>query len=303
MTQAMKRSGIHRFGMIYLIMLPGFLYIILFRLIPLWGNLFAFMEYNTVRGIFHSRWVGFKHFIRLFTYPDLWMLIRNTFVISLMRLVWGFPMPIILSLFLNDLGRPVLKRILQSLIYLPHFISWVVVASITMQILKPGGGLVNSIITSLGGSEIFFMTEPDFFRPLLVIQGIWKEAGWGTVMYLAALAGVDPNLYEAAEIDGCSKFQRTLFISLPAIKGTAIILFLLAIGRLINENFQQIFLMMNPLVQEKGEVFETYTFYLGIIGGRFGYTTAVGLFKSIVAFTMVVAANKVIRLMGERGIY
>jgi len=269
----------------------------------LWGSVFAFLEYNFIQGLFHSRWVGLKHFRRLFAYPDLWRLVRNTFVISGMRLFFAFPIPVALSLFINDIRLSPLKRTIQSLIYLPHFISWVVIAAITIELLAPGGGLVNSIITAMGGKEVYFMLEKDLFRPILVVQGIWKEAGWGTVMYLAALASVNPNLYEAAEIDGCTKLQKTIHISLPAIKGTVIILFLLQVGRLINENFQQIFLMMNPAVQEKAEVFETYTFYRGIIGGEFGYSTAVGLFKSIVAFAMIVVSNSIIRRAGERGIY
>ena len=288
--------------MIYLIMIPGMLYFLLFRIIPLWGNLFAFMEYNVVRGVFHSRWVGLKHFRRLFAYDELWRLVRNTFIISGMRLIFGFPVPVLLSLFLNDTANQKIKRSIQSLIYLPHFISWVVVASITMQVLAPKG-IINNILEPFIDTPINFLTNASLFRPIIVLQGIWREAGWSTVMYLAALAGVDPSLYEAAEIDGCSKWQKTRLISLPAIKGTVIVLFLLAIGRLVNENFQQIFLMMNPLTQEVGEVFETYVFYMGIVGGKFGLSTAVGLFKSIVAFTMIVISNSIIRALGERGIY
>jgi putative aldouronate transport system permease protein len=298
-----RRGSFRRYRVVYLIMLPALIVMFVYRILPLWGYVFAVIDYNPFLGVFRSPWVGLRNFERLFGYQDLRLLLRNTFVISGMRLLIGFPVPILLALFLNDTRNAALKRTMQSLIYLPHFISWPVVVAITVTVLAPGGGLVNEVIKALGGTEISFLIRPNWFRPLLVLQGIWKEAGWGTVVYLAALANIDPNLYEAASIEGCNKLQRTWYITLPAAKGVAITLFILGLGRMVNENFQQIFLMMNPLTQAKGEVFETYNFTMGIIFGEFSYATAVGLFKSIVAFIMITVANWLIRRAGERGLY
>lgn len=301
-----RTSGLHtarRYREVYLLLIPGFAYFVIFWFIPAIGNvLFAMIDYHPLRGFFGSDWVGFANFERLFSVPELGRMLRNTFIISGMRLLFGFPVPIVLSLLLNDVRGERLKRAFQNIIYLPHFLSWVVVATITLSILSPDG-LVNLVVEAFGGEAQNFMIRPRYFRWILVFQGIWKDAGWGTVIYLAALSSVDPNLYEAAEIDGCNRIQRTRFITFPAILGTIVVVFLLAVGRLINENFQQIFLMLNPIVLGKGDVFETYIFRVGIEGGQFGYATAVGLFKSVVAFVMVVAANWLIRKSGQRGIY
>jgi putative aldouronate transport system permease protein len=288
---------------VYLLPIPGLAYFAILWFIPAIGNvLFALIDYHPLKGFFGSDFVGLKHFIRLFSVPDLGMMLRNTFIISGMRLVFAFPVPIILSLLMNDVRNETVKRTFQNVIYLPHFLSWVVVATISLSMLAPQG-FINLVIAALGGEEKHFMLYPQYFRWILVFQGIWKSAGWGTVIYLAALSNIDPNLYEAAEMDGCSRFQRTIYITFPALLGTIVVVFLLSVGRLINENFQQIFLMLNPIVLEKGDVFETYIFRVGIEKGQFGYATAVGLFKSIVAFVMVVGANWVIRRAGQRGIY
>jgi putative aldouronate transport system permease protein len=306
LSKTRAKVGLHtakRYREVYLLLIPGFVYFVLLWFIPAVGNvLFAMINYHPLRGFFGSEWVGLEHFRRLFAVPELARMLRNTFVISGMRLLYGFPVPIILSLLLNDVDRNGLKRTFQNIIYLPHFLSWVVVATITLSILAPDG-LLNAAVEALGGQSRNYMIQPQYFRWILVFQGIWKDAGWGTVIYLAALSNVDPNLYEAAEIDGCTRLQRTRYITFPAILGTAVVVFLLAVGRLVNENFQQIFLMLNPIVLDKGDVFETYIFRVGIESGQFGYATAVGLFKSVVAFVMVVGANWLIRQTGQRGIY
>lgn len=303
---AKSGGGLHtvrRYREVYLLLIPGFVYFVVLWFVPAVGNaLFAMINYHPLRGFLGSEWVGLEHFRRLFSVPDLGRMLRNTFVISGMRLAFGFPVPIVLSLLLNDVTNDRLKKTFQNIIYLPHFLSWVVVATISLSILAPDG-LINILVQLLGGEPRNFMVQPSYFRWILVFQGIWKEAGWGTVIYLAALSSVDPNLYEAAEMDGCNRLQRTRYITFPAILGTVVVVFLLAVGRLVNENFQQIFLMLNPIVLEKGDVFETYIFRVGIESGQFGYATAVGLFKSVVAFVMVVGANWLIRKSGRRGIY
>jgi putative aldouronate transport system permease protein len=291
-----------RYREIYLIMLPGLAFFLIFRITPLFGRVMAFMDYSVVNGFAGSEWVGLRHFERFFTSRDFWVLTRNTFWISGLRILWGFPVPIIFSLFLNDFRNQFVKRMLQSTIYLPHFVSWPVVASLTILLLAPDVGPLNIIIERLTGDSIFFLVEPEYFRPLLVLQGVWKEAGWGTVIYLAALANVDPGLYESAMIDGANRFQRTLHITLPALFSTAIILFILQLGRMVNENFQQIFLMLTPLTYDVGDVYETYVYRVGLQDARFGLSTAVGTFKAVVAFIMIMGSDWVIKRTGARGV-
>ena len=295
-------ARILRYREIYLIMLPGLIFFLIFRITPLFGRVMAFMDYSIVRGFEGSPWVGFKHFERFFTSPDFWVLTRNTFLISGLRLLFGFPVPIIFSLFLNDYRSQTTKRILQSTIYLPHFVSWPVVASLTILLLAPDTGPLNIVIERITGESIFFLIEEQYFRPLLVAQGIWKEAGWGTVIYLAALANVDPGLYESAMIDGANRVQRTVHITLPALFSTAIILFILQLGRMVNENFQQIFLMLTPLTYDVGDVYETFVYRMGLQDGRFSLSTAVGTFKAVVAFIMIMASDFVIKKTGARGV-
>lgn len=295
-------ASFSRYKAIYVLALPGLIYFVLFRFLPVWGNIFAFVDFSPMKGIFGSKWVGFKHFDRLFGYPDLYILLKNTFVISLSRIILGFPVPIVLAIFLNDVTNTRLRRSIQSIIYLPHFISWAVASSILMVVLSPHG-LMNAFLGALGVEPIHFLLKKELFIYIVNAQSIWKEAGWGTVIYLAALSGIDPQLYEAADIDGASRLDKIWHITIPGIKSTILILLILRIGRLINENFEQIYLLTNPLNRKVADVFETYVFRVGIQGGEFSYSTAVGIFKAIVAITMVAGANHLIKRMGERGIY
>lgn len=289
--------------MVYVLMAPALLWLLLFRLYPIAGNAYAFVDYSPMRGFFGSEWVGLRYFRELFGSVQLRRLLRNTIVISGMRLGFGFPWPIILAILIFDIRSKPLRRSIQSTVYLPHFLSWPVVAAVTFRLLSPTEGLFNVVLQSLGLEPIFFMTKPEMFRDILVVQGIWKEAGWGTVLYLAALSGVDPNLYESAMIDGASKWRRIRHITLPSISGTIIILLILSVGNMINENFQQIFLMINPLLYDVGDVFETFVFRRGIRGGQFSYSTAVGFFKSVVAFLMIVGANAIARRTRQSGLF
>lgn len=306
-----RKSQLHKLGSrvnfykgVYFLMIPGFLYLLIFKYLPMAGIYIAFTDFSPRRGIYGSEFVGFKHFVRLFSHGDiLGKLLRNTFTISGMRLLVGFPIPIILALLLNEMNGQRLKKTFQTMIYFPHFISMVVLASITMTILSPTDGVVNYAIVALGGEPISFITEQDYFRWIIVFQGIWKSAGWGTIIYLAALSGVDPNLYEAADMDGVGRWGKMWHISLPAISDTIIILLILNVGKLINENFQQIFLMLTPFTYEVGDVFETYVYRLGIVGNQVSYAAAIGLFKSIVAMVMIIGANKVARRFGSSGVY
>jgi len=288
---------------LYLLLLPGLLFFLVFKYVPMWGVIIAFMDYSPFRGILGSEWVGFKHFVTLFTYDQFWRIFRNTIVISFYNLVFFFPAPIVLSLLLNEIRKQVFKRFVQTVIYVPHFVSWVVVAGMTYLMLGTQGGLVNELIKAGGGEAVPFLTTPEWFRGLIVSQSIWKETGWGTIIFLAALSGVDPQLYEAAIVDGAGRWRQMWHVTLPAIRSTIFILLILRLGHVLDVGFEQIFLMLNSTVNEVGDVFETYVYREGLVGGKFSYTTAVGLFKSAIGLIMVVLANWIAKKFGEEGVY
>ncbi|TVY12018.1 ABC transporter permease [Paenibacillus cremeus] len=288
---------------LYLLMVPGFLFFLLFKYLPMWGIIIAFQDYSPFQGIVDSTWVGFKHFVTLFTYEKFWLIFRNTIVISFYNLIFFFPAPIILSLLLNELRMQVFKRFVQTVIYIPHFVSWVVVAGMTYLLLGTQGGLVNELVKASGGEALPFLTTPEWFRGLIVSQSIWKEAGWGTIIFLAALTGVDPQLYEAAIVDGAGRWRQLWHVTLPAIRSTIFILLILRLGNILDVGFEHIFLMLNSTVTSVGDVFETYVYREGLVGGKFSFTTAVGLFKSVVGLVLVVGANWLAKRFGEEGVY
>lgn len=288
---------------LYLLALPGIIYFIIFKYVPMYGITIAFKDFSPFIGFAESSWVGMKHFIRLFTGSDFLMLLRNTLGISFLNLLFFFPLPIILSLLLNELRNEAYKRTIQSLVYLPHFLSWVIIASLSFMLLGKSEGIINHIIRSLGFESFDFLTNPDIFWFLLVGQSVWKEAGWGTIIFLAAMAGVNTELYEAAKIDGANRFRQIWHVTLPAIRNVIIILLILRLGDIMEVGFEQVFLMYNGAVSEVAEVFDTYVYRVGIQQGQFSYSTAVGLFKSFVGLILVVVANKMSKKFGEEGIY
>lgn len=288
---------------LYLLGLPGILFFIVFKYLPMWGIIIAFQDYSPFQGLLQSPWVGFKHFERLFAHPDFFMLLRNTMAINVLNLVFFFPLPILLSMLLNEVTHQFFKRVVQSIIYLPHFLSWVIIAGICFLMLSKGEGIVNKLLEALGIGKIDFLTNPDLFWGLLTVQSIWKEAGWGTVIFLAAIAGIDPQLYEAAKMDGASRLRQAWHVTLPAIRSVIIILLILRIGHIMDVGFEQVFLMMNGAVSEVAEVFDTYVYRLGIRQGQFSFTTAVGLFKSVVGLILVILSNRLAKRFGEEGVY
>ncbi len=288
---------------LYFMLLPGCLYFIVFKYVPMWGVIIAFQNYQPYLGIAGSDWVGARHFIRLFTEPTFYMLLKNTLMIFLWNICFSFPFPIILALLLNEMGRQVYKRVIQSLIYIPHFMSWVIVVSLSYILLTTEGGLINELIVMMGGEKINFLLSEQWFRPIYVIQNIWKEAGWGTIIYLAALAGVDLQLYEAARIDGANRLRQLWHITLPAIRSTIVILFILRVGDILELSFDQVFLMINAMNRSVAEIFDTYVYTAGIMQGLYSYSTAVGLFKSAVGLVMVLIANHLSKRFGEEGIF
>ncbi|NOU84326.1 ABC transporter permease subunit [Paenibacillus sp. LMG 31460] len=288
---------------LYFMLLPGVIYFILFKYLPMWGVLIAFKNYQPFLGFWHSDWVGLKHFTRFFSEPTFWMLFKNTVILALYNLVFFFPLPIVVALMLNEVRKEFLKRFVQTLVYIPHFFSWVVVVGIFYILFTVEGGVVNELIVKVGGERVNFLISSEWFRTMIMTEVVWKETGWGTIIFLAALAGVDPGLYEASKIDGAGRWRQLWHITLPAIRSTIIILFILRLGHFMDTGFEQIILMLNAMNREVGEVFDTYVYSAGINQSQFSYSTAVGLFKSVVGLVLVLATNALAKKTGEEGIY
>lgn len=287
---------------IYLLLLPGILYFIVYRYVPMAGLVIAFQDYNPFAGFIKSDWVGLKHFTHMFANGEVVRVLSNTIQISLLQIFVAFPVSIILALMLNELRNETYKRLIQSMIYLPHFLSWVVVVGIFVVFMR-GDGLINSVLARFDIEPVDFLTNPAFFKPIIIIQSIWKEAGWGTIIFLAALAGVNPQLYEAARVDGASRWRQLWHVTLPAIRSVIIILFILRLGNVMDTGFEQIFLMLNPFNMDHGNVLDTYVYFKGIQQGNISFATAVGMFKGLVGLVLVLGANKLAKRSGEEGLY
>ncbi|MGN7356644.1 ABC transporter permease [Paenibacillus sp. SAF-054] len=288
---------------LYLMVIPGVIYFLIFKYLPMWGITLAFKDYQPFLGFMDSPWVGLKHFERFFGNNDFMVLFKNTLLISLYKLVFSFPVPIILSLMLNEVRLQWFKRSIQTIIYIPHFLSWIVIVGITYVIFTTEGGAVNDLLGAAGADPINFLGSKEWIRTMLTSQSIWKEAGWGTILYLAAMSGINPQLYEAAKMDGASRFRQMWHITLPSIRSTIVILFILQLGHFMDLGFEQIFNMINPGNRVNADVFDTYVYVTGITQGQFSYSTAVGLFKSLVGLILVIAANTTARKLGEEGIF
>jgi putative aldouronate transport system permease protein len=298
-----RLSAWRRNRSLYLLALPGVIFFIVFKYVPMWGIIISFQDYSPYSGIWNSPWVGLEHFSRFFTNPDFVLLFRNTMAINLLNLIFFFPLPIVVSLMLNELRSTLFKRVIQSVIYLPHFLSWVIIASLTFLLLAKGEGLVNGLLEVWGRERIDFLTNPDSFWLLITLQAVWKDAGWGTIVFLAAIAGVDPQLYEAAKMDGAGRFRQMWHVTLPAIRSVIVILLILRLGDIMDVGFEQIFLMYNGAVSEVAEVFDTYVYRAGIQRGEFSYSTAIGLFKSVIGLLLVLGANRLAKKAGEDGVF
>ncbi|WP_168120148.1 sugar ABC transporter permease [Paenibacillus sp. HB172176] len=288
---------------LYLMLLPGIIFFLVYKYLPMWGVVIAFQNYSPGLGLFQSEWVGLKHFDRLFSEPTFWMLFRNTILLSAYQLIFFFPIPIVLAIMLNELRHQVFKRFIQTVVYIPHFVSWVVIAGISYLFLTPEGGFMNEFLEVLGLEKVNFLMSTDWFRPLQVTQVIWKDAGWGTIIFLAALAGVDPQLYEAARIDGANRWRQLWHITLPALRSTIVILFILRLGDILEQGVEHILLLLNAVNREVGEVFDTYVYTVGLLQGNFSYSAAVGMFKSLVGLILVVVANYLAKKSGEEGVF
>ncbi|WP_373461142.1 ABC transporter permease [Paenibacillus sp. V4I5] len=288
---------------LYMMMLPGVAYFLIFKYVPMYGLIMAFQDYKPHLGFMESPWVGFKHFERFFSEPQFGMLFRNTIIIAVYNLVFFFPLPIILSLMMNELRRDRFKRFVQTLIYIPHFVSWVVVVGIFYMLLTTENGILNELIYAISGKKIAFLLEPEWFRTMIISQSIWKEVGWGTIIFLAALSGVDMQLYEAVRIDGAGRWRQLWHITLPAIRSTIVILMILRLGNFLDSGFEHIFLMITPTNREVGEVFDTYVYTKGLTQAQYSYSAAVGLFKSAIGLVLVLGSNWLAKRFGQEGVY
>lgn len=288
---------------LYIMLIPALIYYIIFHYVPMYGATIAFKDFNMSKGILGSSWAGFKHFEYLFSFDKFFNVFFNTIFISLFRLVFGFPTPIIAALLLNEIRHMVYKRSIQTVIYLPHFISWVILGGILTNLLSTDNGVINEVIRSFGGSPIGFLTDEKYFTSTLVFSMIWKEYGWTTIIYMAALASVDPQLYEAAIIDGASRWRQVVHITIPSISSTIIVMLILRIGGLMEAGFEQIFVLYHPGVYRVSDIIDTYVYRIGLTDGKFSLAAAVGLFKSVINFTLLVLANSIARKLSDQGIY
>ncbi len=290
-----KDNGIWRliwkYKALYLISIPSILYFLIFKYIPLGGSIIAFQDYNIFKGFSGSDWVGFAHFAEMFKHYDFLRILNNTVLIGLYDLIFSFPAPIILAILLNELRLVMFKRVIQTVVYMPHFLSWVVIAGMSVAILSPTTGVLNQLLVLFGIDPLYFLGDNSYIRGVLVGSGIWRDTGYGTILYLAALAGINPELYEAAQIDGANRWKQTLRITLPALLPTIMILFLLHIGKFLDFGFERVWVFLNALNTENGEILDTYIYRAGLLSQQYGYTTAVGLFKSVVGLVLVMMGN------------
>lgn len=296
--KAAKKMGFFEYVVrnkwLYIMLLPGLLYLFIFNYLPMFGIVIAFENFSFTKGIFGSDWVGMKNFTDLFfNSPNFWNALKNTLLLSLYLIVFAFPAPIILAILLNEVTHNKLKKVLQTTYYLPHFVSWVVVCSIIINFLSPSTGLFNYIIEKFGGEPIAFLQDPKYFRTIIVISDIWKEAGYGTIIYLAAITSIDPSLYEAAKVDGAGRFQSMIHITLPGIMGTVVVMLILRMGSILSSGFDRIYLLYSPLTYETSDVLDTFTYRIGIQNGMYSFSAAAGLFSSLVNFMLVVITNTV----------
>lgn len=288
----------------YFIAIPVFLYFVWFKFIPIYYVQIAFRKFRITMPVSSGEWVGLKYFAELFGSPGFITALKNTVFISFLHLVFGFPAPIILALLLNELRNKYYKRIVQTLLYLPHFITWPILAGIMFDLMRMDG-LFNYIISQITGNEsaIRFMSMPELFRPILIISGIYKGVGWGTILYLAALTRIDPQLYESAWLDGASRFQQTIYISIPGLADVIVVLLILRLGHLLDVGFEQILTLMSPETKVVGDVIDTYVYRVGLLNMRFSLATAAGLFKTAVATTLLMVSDRVSKKLGNRGLF
>lgn len=276
---------------LYMMILPGFILLILFSYLPMFGISIAFQKFIPARGVFgNQKWIGLGNFEYMMKLPSFFGIIRNTVTISLWKILFGLTVPMTIAILINEVRHNGLKRGIQTVVYLPHFLSWVVLGGIFIDMLSPTDGLVNNIIKALGGKPVFFLGDNKWFPFTMVFTETWKEFGYGTIVYLAAITGIDPCLYEAAQIDGANRWKQTLHVTLPGMRMVIVLLAVLSLGNLLNAGFDQIFNMYSPPVYESGDIIDTFVYRIGLLDAQFGVATAVGLFKSLISLLFISTA-------------
>lgn len=289
--------------MLYVMMLPMVLFFIIFLYKPMPGLVIAFKDFSPFKGIWDSPWIGFDHFVEFFTGPYAFRVIKNTLVISLTSLVFGFPAPIILALLLNELRAKRFKKLVQTVSYVPHFISVVVICGLVVNFLSPSSGIVNTMIKQLGGDPIYFLSKPEWFVPIYTLMNIWKSTGYGAIIYIAALTSISEDLYEAARVDGAGRWMQLIHVTLPALVPTIMVMLLIILGNILNVGYESIILLYNPAIYETSDVISTFIYRTGLSEGRYDYATAIGLVNSVVAFALVVSANKLSNRLTQTGLW
>lgn len=306
MANKIKRSlrlDIKRGAHLYLLFLLPFIFFIIFRYIPMYGVIIAFKEYNIFEGIFKSPWIGFAYFKEVFSMSDFHRALRNTLMLNILDLIFSFPAPIILAILLNELRINWFKRLSQTFLYLPYFISWVIIGGITLQLFASHSGIINIFIKAIGFKPIPFLTNKYVWIGTYIMVGIWQSAGWGTIIYLAAIAGINPELYEAATMDGAGKIQQIIHVTLPCIRQTIVILLILNLGRILTISFDRPFVIGNHYVRDFSDVISTFVYRVGLQSMRFSLATAVGLFQSFVGMILLLVSNYLANKFGEQGIW
>lgn len=294
---------IKRDRQLLILFIPCILFFIIFRYGPMYGLIIAFKEYDVWSGILGSEWVGFEHFRTFFTSPDFLKLFKNTLLLGFFSLIIGFPFPIIFAILLNEVRMIWFKKSIQTISFLPSFLSIVIVSSMLIDFLSPGNGIINDIIAALGFEKIYFLAEPSWFRTVYIGSDIWQQMGYGSILYLAAIAGIGPELYEAAKVDGASRWARIRYITLPSLKPTILILFIINAGNMFRIGYEKILLIYNPMTYEVADVFSTYVYRQGLLQANYSYAAAVGLFEGIIALIMLLVANIVSRKLGGKSLW
>jgi putative aldouronate transport system permease protein len=297
------KKHVRRDKYLLLLVAPVLIYYFVFHYLPMYGAVIAFKDFSPGQTIWNSPWVGFRWFREFFASIYFTRLISNTFILSSLALVFSFPVPIIFALLLNEIRRKNLKRTIQTISYLPHFISLVVMVGILSNFLSPSDGVINQLLNRFGMGTINFMGESSWFRPLYIGSGIWQSYGWNSIIYMAALTSIDPHLYEAARIDGCNRWQEMLYITLPGISSTAVMLLILALGNLMNVGFEKIILMYSPAIYDVSDVISTYVYRRGILNAQYSFGSAVGLFNSIINFILLLSVNRISKHYTQIGLW
>lgn len=286
-----------------LLLIPGIIWYIVFKYAPIYGLSLAFKDFNFRLGIFDSPWAGLEHFKYLFSLPGFKAAFRNSIIINFYQLLLGFPAPILFALLLNEITQIRFKKVVQTISYLPHFLSWVILGGMFIQLLSPSTGALNHLLKMLGMEPVYFLGDPKYFRGTLVVTSIWKSIGWGSIVYLAALTNVDPQLYEAARLDGANKLQEILYVTLPSIAGIITVMLIFQAGKLLSDNFDQVFNLYNAAVYDVGDVLGTFTYRMGLKDMQYSLSTAVSLITNVISFALVIITNTIAKRINEYGIW